>query len=140
MKTLDTICSYTTETLDGRDINRLIKFIPEDRLAGMGLELKPEFVGKHEHKPLTEEMVIDQLQHDVAFGFEKALNQRGLSAGIMYEVAKMWLWVLDDELENFDEYAQYGLPLFKAVAVKYGFPNPIGDDSGTEVSKYSEFA
>jgi len=26
----------------------------------------------------------------------------------------------------------YGLPLFKATAIKYGFPNPIGDDSGSE--------
>ena len=31
----------------------------------------------------------------------------------------------------------YGLPLLKAVAVKYGFKNPIGDDEGTE-DKYSE--
>jgi hypothetical protein len=29
------------------------------------------------------------------------------------------------------------LPLYKAVALKYGFPNPIGDDAGTE-EKYSE--
>lgn len=26
----------------------------------------------------------------------------------------------------------YGLPIFKATAVKYGFENPIGDDSGPE--------
>ena len=26
----------------------------------------------------------------------------------------------------------YGLPLFKATAEKYGFDNPIGDDTGRE--------
>lgn len=29
-------------------------------------------------------------------------------------------------------YAMYGLPLFKATAVKYGWENPIGDDNGDE--------
>ena len=31
-----------------------------------------------------------------------------------------------------DNYAMYGLPLFKATAVKYGWDNPIGDDTGEE--------
>jgi hypothetical protein len=31
----------------------------------------------------------------------------------------------------------YGLPLFKATALKYGFNNPIGDDLGSE-DKYNE--
>jgi hypothetical protein len=48
----------------------------------------------------------------------------------------MWNWILDEGLEDFDDYAQYGLPLFKATAVKYGFENPIGDDYGNEY-KYS---
>jgi hypothetical protein len=51
----------------------------------------------------------------------------------------MWLWVLDDELADFEAYAQYGLPLFKRVAVKYGFENPIGDDNGDEF-QYSQEA
>ena len=31
----------------------------------------------------------------------------------------------------------YGLPIFKATAVKYGFENPIGEDTGSE-KKYNE--
>lgn len=31
----------------------------------------------------------------------------------------------------------YGLPLFKATAVKYGWENPIGDDNGTKSSTMS---
>ena len=56
----------------------------------------------------------------------------------MYQVVSTWNWILEEGLENFsiNNYAQYGLPLFKATAVKYGFNNPIGDDSGSEY-KYS---
>jgi len=50
----------------------------------------------------------------------------------MYEVVKGWLIILEDPLKDFDDYPMYGLPLFKAVAVKYDFFNPIGDDLGSE--------
>ena len=51
----------------------------------------------------------------------------------------MWNWILEEGLEDWDDdnYAMYGLPLFKATAVKYGFENPIGDDNGDE-SYYDE--
>lgn len=139
MKTLEQIKEqYKSETLDGRDLHRLMMFIPEDDLGAFGLELKEEYKGTHKHKPLTRENVLAQLEEDVAFGFKKALDQRGISAGLMFEVVQMWNWILEEGLEDFDDdnYAQYGLPLFKATAVKYGFDNPIGDDSGDE-EKYA---
>lgn len=140
MKTLEQIyANYKSETLDGRDLSRLCQFIPEADLPKMGLALKPEYVGKHKHIPFTRDNVLSQLSKDVAFGFEKALDKRGLSSGVMYEVVSMWNWVLEEGLESYNDdtgYAQYGLPLFKATAVKYGFDNPIGDDSGDEY-KYS---
>ncbi|MBT2142728.1 MULTISPECIES: hypothetical protein [unclassified Rhodanobacter] len=140
MKTLEQIASqYKSNTLDGRDLNRLMDFIPENQLGDFGITLKPEYIGTHEHKPLTREAVLAQLAKDVAFGFEKALNQRGISSSLMYEVVQMWNWILEEGLESFTDYAQYGLPLFKATAVKYGFDNPIGDDRGDE-HKYSAFA
>jgi len=137
MKTLEQIITYKAQAIDARDINRLIEFVPEARLADMGLTLNEAFVGKHEHKELTRQAVLEQLKQDVAFGFEKALDRRGISSGCMFEVVRMWNWILEDGLENFseDNYAMYGLPLFKATAVLYGFDNPIGDDNGNE-SKY----
>lgn len=123
-----------SECLDGRDYSRLSDFFDVSEWEHFGLKLKD---GAKAPKPKkwTEKNVLKQLKKDVSFGFEKALNRRGISSGLMYEVVKMWLWVLEDELEKMEDYAQYGLPLFKAVAVKYGFENPIGDDKGTE-SKY----
>ncbi|ERV13484.1 TPA: hypothetical protein ACMFP5_006099 [Pseudomonas aeruginosa] len=135
MKTLEQIKNRGSKTLDGRDFSRLARFIPEDQLADFGMTLKEEYVGKHEHIEFTRENVLEELKKDVEFGFKKALGQRGISAALMFEVVSMWNWVLEEGLEDFpeDDYAQYGLPLFKQTAVKYGFDNPIGDDYGDEI-------
>ncbi len=138
MKTLEQIKEHGSHCLDGRDFNRLAMFIPENQLESFGFSLDDEYLGKHEHIEFTRENVLIQLEKDVEFGFEKALGQRGLSAGLMFEVVMMWNWVLEEGLEDFSDslYAYYGLPLFKQTAVKYGFENPIGDDEGNE-EKYN---
>ncbi len=136
MKTLKYIKeNYKSEVLDGRDISRLIQFVPENELKGFGIELKEEFIGKHKPIPFTKENVLEQLKKDVAFGFDKALDNRGISSDLMSQVVRMWNWILEEGLEDFDEYPMYGLPIFKATALKYGFDNPIGDDKGSE-NKY----
>jgi len=133
MKTLQQVKEmYKSQTIDGRDLSRLMQFIPEVELKEFELELKEEYIGTHKHIEFTKENVLIQLEKDVEFGFEKALNQRGISAGLMAEVVQMWNWILEEGLENFDEYPMYGLPIFKATAVKYGFENPIGEDTGSE--------
>lgn len=38
-----------------------------------------------------------------------------------------------------NDYRFYGLPLFKAMAVKYGWNNPIGEDSGREKKYNSQY-
>lgn len=123
--------------MDNRDLHRLAEFFPEDQLKDIGVEVKPESVGTWKHKEFTRENVIEQLKEDVAFGFEKALNKRGISSSFMHSCVKMWNWILEEGLENFDDYEMYGLPTFKATAIKYGFDNPIGEDSGSE-SHYNE--
>ena len=138
MKTLQQVKEqYNSATIDGRDLTRLARFIPEAELSDFGLELAEEHVGKHIHIEFTKENILKQLKEDVEFGFEKALRQRGISAELMAEVVKMWNWVLEEGLEDFDDYPMYGLPIFKATALKYGFENPIGEDDGSETS-YNE--
>jgi len=133
MKTKEQVLSlYKQQTLDRRDIFNLAQYLTEDEFITFGLELK-EKKGQHVPKTWTRENILDDLKQDVDFGFEKALNQRGLSSSFQYTVVKMWNWILEEGLENFNGgYAQYGLPLFKAAAIKYGFDNPIGSDTGTE--------
>ena len=142
MKTLEYIAeNYKSNTIDGRDFHRLAQFIPFDMLPKFGIEPNEEWDNKEKWdahiKPFTRENILKQLESDVEFGFEKALNKRGISSGLMYEVVKMWNWILEEGLEDFDNYPMYGLPLFKATAVKYGFDNPIGDDTGSE-DEYNE--
>lgn len=76
--------------------------------------------------------IIEEMRKDVELGFIKALDRRGISASLMHSAVKDHLVALGDDLANLDAYAQYGLPLLKAVAIKYGFENPIGDDAGDE--------
>ena len=136
MKTLSAVAElHKSKTLDGRDLHRLAQFIPAEELGNFGLELQQG--AEHKHIDFTRDNVLKQLEKDVKFGFEKALNKRGISSGLMFAVVQMWNWILEEGLENWsdDDYAMYGLPLFKATAVKYGWANPIGDDLGSE-TKY----
>ena len=151
MRTLDEILSnYKANCIDGRDIYRLWKFIPWDMVKNYPdfyNKVKDEYLNEEAwnrdvyEMPFTRENIIEQLRTDVEFGLEKALDKRGISASLMFEVVRMWNWILneDDELANWpsERYALYGLPLLKATALKYGFPNEIGDDEGTE-SRYTE--
>ena len=120
--------------IDDRFGSRLTQFLTEEEIEKIGFKLKDEYKGKHQPKEWTRENILEQLEEDVAFGFEKALDRRGISSGLMFDVVLKWNRVLEEGLEDYDEndYAMYGLPLFKATAVKYGWDNPIGDDTGTE--------
>jgi hypothetical protein len=138
MKTLEQIKKeYKTTCMDGRDFSRLAIFLSNEDLLDLGLSLA-KASENFQPKEFNRDNVLAQLKNDVSFGFEKALDQRGLSASLMFNVVKMWNWILKEGLEDWDDknYAQYGLPLFKATAMKYGWPNPIEDDVGNE-SRYS---
>lgn len=143
MKTLEQLIKdYKDSTLDGRQSYRFAQFLTFDKLTKFGLE--PEDGVTEEEwnknvKPFTRENVLAQLEEDVAFGFEKALDKRGISSWMMFECVKFWNNILEEGLENWSDsnYAMYGLPLFKATAIKYGWDNPIGSDTGNE-NKYSE--
>lgn len=122
MKTLEQVFTYkSTNIIDGRDLTRLSGFIPEEHLHKIGVELKEEYKGKHEPKEFNRENVLKQLESDVKFGYSKAINQRGISAELMYGVVQMWNWILEEGLEDFDNYGSYGMPLFTTTAHKYGF-------------------
>lgn len=125
--------------LEDRFGARLCNFLTPKQAKSIGWRFKDEDAKTHIPKKWTKENILNQLKQDVEFGFEKALNKRGISSWLMYNVVLAWNRILEDGLENWDEnnYDLYGLPLFKATAVKYGWDNPIGDDTGSE-DKYSE--
>lgn len=143
MKTIEEILKNYEEEwatfLDDRFGARLCQFLTEEQIESIGFSINEEYKGQHVPKEWTRENILEQLKDDVEFGFEKALDRRGISSGLMFDVVRKWNKVLEEGLEDWDEdhYAMYGLPLFKATAVKYGWDNPIGDDEGNE-SEYGD--
>lgn len=84
MKTLEQLKELASKCLDGRDFNRLAKFIPYNMIKDFGMEPNEEYNNEERWNStvveFTRENVLKQLEEDVRFGFEKALNQRGISA------------------------------------------------------------
>ena len=123
----------TCQMLDARDFDRLFIFMPAEHMDLLGFVLKEGY----EHKPisLSRENVLQALASDLDFAFEKAIGERGISSSLMHEVILMWLWVLDDELKDFLNYAPYGLPLYQRVAEKYELPDPSKNSPLQELDK-----
>ena len=111
---------------------RLRQFLTVEQAKSIDWEVSKQY---HKTIEFTKQNVLKQLESDVAFGFKKGLEKNLLISKLMFDVVKEWLFILEDPLKDFDDYSMYGLPLFKAVAVKYGFDNPIGEDDGSE-NKY----
>ncbi len=130
-----------SECLDGRDFGRLAEFFPVEDWAVLGKKPAVTFdPDNYTNKVWMRQNFLNALANDLSFGFEKALYKRGISAQLMHSCVKQWLWILEDPLyaEADDLYSQYGLPFFKAVALKYDLPNPIGDDVGNEYKYCAE--
>ncbi len=107
-----------SQCLDERDYFRLSSFFPLDQWVHFGASLKGGF-DPPVPRDWTEDLVKDQLHADVLFGIEKAEDERGISSDMMYHVVKMWLWLLEDDLQHHSDYHSYGLPFFKEVKAKY---------------------
>lgn len=126
MKTVEEVLgdykSYETY-LDDRFGVRFCSFLTEEQGKSIGFKVVD---GEEwdEPKEWTEENVLAQLKRDVEFGWEKACDERGISASLMYEVCKSWCKVLENEFAEFDEYGSYGKPLFYRLAKCYGWELP----------------
>lgn len=125
MKTLEYVKNHIDEferdnLCDRRFTRRFLDFIDASEYEKFGFKLiegaKPE-----KAKEWTEENILTQLNADVAFGIEKALDHRGISSELMAMVCLAWLDVLEDEDIDRETYGYYGSELFKAIDKKYGF-------------------
>ena len=101
-----------------RFTKRFIDFLPTSEWGKLGYGYKGE--EDYIPKEWTEENVITQLKYDLDFAIEKAINHRGISSSLMYDVLKSWCIVLENGLEK-TEYGWYGDKLIKAIDEYYGF-------------------
>ena len=68
---------------------------------------------------LTEGNIITEMQEYIDFAFEKAYNQRGISAERSIWKFKQWLWALDDDGITDFHYEDYGVSLLQTISEKY---------------------
>lgn len=117
---LDNYNEYETP-LEDRFGYRLSDFLTVEEMESIGIELKDEYKKTWEPQKWTKENIIEQLKDDIEFGIEKAENQRGISANLMFCVVKSWLKVLEDDemLKEFENYDNYGLESFYKAKEKY---------------------
>lgn len=103
MKTLDEIVNNYEEWsvfLDDRFGVRLAQFLTQEQLEKIGFKWNSD-EPYPEPKEWTRENILSQLKEDVEFGFEKALDKRGISASLMFAVVLRWNRVLEEGLEDF---------------------------------------
>lgn len=109
------------DMLDNRDLGRLGPYASLEQLEELGFTAKDP--STWEPLPFTLENVLQDLGSSLDFAFEKAINHRGISSELMFNVIQMYMWILEDNLSSFMEYEPYGMLLYQAVAEKYGFPD-----------------
>lgn len=108
--------------IDHRDKARLLDFLKSEDWPKLGFELKEGMT--HQPVAFTHENVMERLLKDLKFAESKAENERGISASLMFDVLKMWGWVLDDEeVWKWEEYDSYGWPLIRHMKAKYAKPS-----------------
>lgn len=98
MKTLDEIVNNYEEWsvfLDDRFGVRLAQFLTQEQLEKIGFKWNEPYP---EPKEWTRENILSQLKEDVEFGFEKALDKRGISASLMFAVVLRWNRVLEGRI------------------------------------------
>lgn len=105
--------------IDSRDYSRLVDYFATDDWTYFGFA----FTGSQDEQPAvrewTRENILENLRSDVAFGIEKAEGERGISSWLMHSVVKMWLWILEDDLQHDAVDCGYGLGFFRTVEHKY---------------------
>lgn len=91
--------------------------------------LKEDYVKQVEAGEKTWEISTDPKKEILSylnFAYDKAEDQRGLSAGRSMLHFKTWIW-LDDEnfyneiIEMIDDYTNYGIPTLDKISEHYGY-------------------
>jgi len=124
MKSLDYVKNHIDEFekddfVDRRFTRRFLQFIPTDEWETFGFR----YTGTEPYVPKewTEENILAQLRDDVEFGYEKAMNERGISSELMAMVVEAWCNVLENGLDLDGNDGPYHIRQFTTVAKHYGW-------------------
>lgn len=109
------------EMIDSRDYVRLIEWFPSSDLIHFGFTLNDDDA-TWDVKPWTDETLQEQFVRDLEFAWEKASDERGISASLMFEVVQMWMWIFEDEEMLGLPYYGYGQDSLLRIARKHNVP------------------
>lgn len=104
---------------DRRFTKRFLDFVPTEEYEKYGFK----YTGEEELVPKewTEENILEQLKRDVEFGYEKAVDKRGISSELMAMVVNAWCKVLQNGLNLNGNDGYYHIKQFTTVAKHYGW-------------------
>ena len=127
MKSLDYVKNNISEfekdnMFDMRFTKRFIDFLPTEEWERFGFR----YTGDTPRIPKdwTEENVMEQLKQDVEFGYEKSIDERGISSELMAMVVNAWCKVLENGLNLDGNDGYYHIKQFLNVATHYGWSLP----------------
>lgn len=123
MRTIEEVFSFANKKIEPFSfyMESIAAFIPFDLMKS---KLKSEVTKEQwekDLKPFTEENIITEMKEYLSYAYEKAENQRGLSAARSMQKYQTWLYAIgDDELsEECEGYHLYGLPQLNKIKEKY---------------------
>ena len=110
---------------DRRFTRRFIDFLPTSEWEKYGFR----YTGEEEYVPKewTQENILSQLKIDVEFGYEKCVDERGISAELMAYVVNAWCKVLQNGLNLNGNDGYYHRKQFTTVAKHYGWELTYGE-------------
>lgn len=131
MKSLEYVKEHIDEFeldhfIDSRFTKRFIDFLPVPEWERFGFRYTGE--GEPTPKEWTKENILDQLKRDVEFGWEKCVDERGISSELMALVVKGWCRVLENNLDLRGNDGYYHRDQFLSVARHYGWKLEYGED------------
>lgn len=74
-------------------------------------------------EPHDRESILKVMENYMDFAWDKANNERGLSAGRSMAHYTAWTWLIGDEdkFPNLETYTDYGRPHLRALCKEYGW-------------------
>lgn len=124
MKSLDYVKKHFSEFekdewLDRRFTKRFLDFIPVEEWA----QYRFSYTGDEPFIPTewTEKNILSQLKRDTQFGYEKAVDEKGISSELMAMVVNAWCKVLENGLDLNGNDGYYHIKQFTVVAEHYGW-------------------
>lgn len=78
--------------------------------------------------PRDRESVLAEMLDYMPFAWDKANNERGLSAGRSMDHYSAWVWLAGDDLGDLREYQFYGKDNLRRICAHYGWDADQWDD------------